>query len=101
MAEVGNPSLVADPETLNHVLDGRRNGSLGAVQNTGVSVTLEGNFAAATDLDSISGLLHPVQADNVVAQVARLVQCVPRALGEDGHGNALEAEALKLLGELL
>lgn len=102
MAEVCNPPLLSVAvEALDHGLDSLRHALMGTVQDAGVGVALESNAPVAANLDSLGGILEPVEANDVVANVNNGVESVPGALGEDGHGHALQVHLGELLGEVL
>lgn len=101
MPKVTNPSLVVYPEPINHLLHRLSDTLLGTIQTSRISIALEDNLAVSSNLDGLLGIMKPIHADDVVAEVACSVESVPGALGEDSHGYALEAHALELLGELL
>lgn len=103
MPKVNNPSLlpVLPVIPLDHLLDHLRDGGMGSVQHTRIGIALDGNRPIANRLEDLFGSVEPVEPDNVVAEVARGVQGVPRSLGEDDHGNGVQAEIFELCGEVL
>lgn len=101
MAQVCYPSLLATAEAVHHVLHRLGDVLPRPVQHAGVRVTLENNRPVAADLHSVLGVAEPVEAHNVVPEVADVVEREPRALGEDGHGDGVEAKLLEAGGEVL
>lgn len=106
MAEVDDPPLLPGlpPESLHHLRHNLGDGSVRAVQDTGVGVALDDHRPVTNSLDSLSGVMKPVKADDIVPHVARSIERVPRALGKDNHGDGFQSQLLesqrKVLGNV-
>ena len=70
MAKIGYPTLLSASKALDHVLNRLRNVFVGTVENTRVSVALEDNLSVSPDLYSLSRVDDPIQANDVVADIA-------------------------------
>lgn len=99
MSQVADPTLLTLLEALNHLLH-RRCDRLGTtVQDTGVGITLDCDPAIG-NAHRLSGVVQPVQTDNVIARLAKVVESVPRTLRKDGHRDGLQAHLLQALGQV-
>lgn len=101
MSEIGDPPLVAYPKALDHLFNSLGDGLLGTVEDTGIRIALEGDFAISSNLDGLGGVLQPVHPHHIVAKIAGGVKSVPCALGEDRHGDSLQTHLLQSSGELI
>lgn len=103
VSQVDDPALVsAMPiKALDHLLDDLGDGLVASVKNARVGVALDDHGPVTNNLDGLRRVVQPVQADHVVAHVAGGVEGVPRALGEDDHGDGLETHLLKAQRQVL
>ena len=101
MTKVGNPTLLTTTKALYHFLDHCGDGFLTAVKNTRVGVSLKNLALLLSNGVSLLGRVQPVQSNDVVCGITKVVESVPCTLCEDGHGNNLLAHFSETVGEVV
>jgi len=88
--EIDDPTLPPAAKALCNPLNGLGDRLTAAIQNIGVHIPLQRDTAVSNS-DGTFRIMRPVEADDLVAGLAQLVESVPSALGKYGHGDGLAA----------
>lgn len=103
MSEIYDPTLppIGPVKALHHLLHHLCDSGVRAVQDSRVGVALKDYRSVADSLDSLRGIVEPVEADDVVSHVAGSIKSVPSALGKDNHWDRFQSHFLEPWREML
>jgi hypothetical protein len=100
MPEIHDPPLLAPSKSFHHVLHHPRDSLPAPVQDPGIRIPLQ-RHPPSRNLDRIRRIIQPIQADDIIAGIAQLVQRIPGPLGKDRRGHDVNLQLLQPPRQLL